>query len=335
MHFENFIGIDISKLTLDICLITSQGELLFAKIENDRLSIKKYLKTLFRQQTILPQDTLICAEHTGHFGNKLIDACVTSGLSLWVESAYNIIHSQGMTRGKDDKTDAQRIAIYAKRFSDSAKLYRPKNSNIKLLERLFSERELVVKDIAKYKSQLKQEEGFFDARYFKEKQKRIQRLMKCNQNALNEIQEKIDEIISNDIELANTIENITSIPGVGLQTALATIIATDNFNRFNNARKFCCHAGCAPFRYQSGSSIKSKHRVSQRANKNLKKIFHMAALSTLRTSGEFREYFDRKVAEGKNKMTVINALRAKLIHRIFALAKQNRKYEYSYLNSLV
>ena len=61
----------------------------------------------------------------------------------------------------------------------------------------------------------------------------------------------------------------------------------------------------------------------------------MAALSTLRTSGEFREYFDRKVAEGKNKMTVINALRAKLIHRIFALAKQNRKYEYSYLNSLV
>ena len=228
-----------------------------------------------------------------------------------------------------------RIATYAKRFSDRAKLFRPKNDNIKLLERLFSERHLIVKDIAKYKSQLSQEEDFFDACYFKEKKKRIERLIKFNQKVLNEIQVKVDETISSDIELANTIENITSIPGVGMQTALATIIATDNFTKFDNARKFCCHAGCAPFSYQSGSSLKSRNKVSQRANKNLKRLFHMAALSTLRTSGEFKDYFNRKVAEGKNKMTVINAIRSKLIHRIFVLAKQNRKYEYSYTNHLI
>lgn len=332
MQYENFIGIDISKQTLDICLLTKQGELLFDKIDNDRDAIREYFRSLF-QQPFTPLNTLICAEHTGHFGNRLADVCVAEKLHLWLESAYNIIHSQGMTRGKDDRTDAQRIATYAKRFSDRASLFVPKTRNIKMLERLFAERDLVVKDISKYKSQLRQEDGFFDASYFKEKKKRIEKIIKCNQKVLDEIEAKIDEQIGSDAELANTIDNITSIPGVGRQTAIATLIATENFTKFSNARKFCCHAGCAPFSYQSGTSLKSKARVSQKANKNLKKLLHMAALSTLRTSGEFRDYFDRKVAEGKNKMCVINAIRAKLIHRIFALAKQNRKYEYSYANS--
>ena len=60
----------------------------------------------------------------------------------------------------------------------------------------------------------------------------------------------------------------------------------------------------------------------------------MAALSTLRTKGELRQYFDRKVDEGKNKMSVINAIRGKLIHRIFAEVKENRPYEKIYQNSL-
>ena len=93
-------------------------------------------------------------------------------------------------------------------------------------------------------------------------------------------------------------KNMMSIIGIGRNTALATIIATGNFTRFDNPRKFACHAGCAPFRYESGTSINSKNKVSNRANKNLKRIFHMAALSTLRTKGEFRQYFDRKVEGG-------------------------------------
>jgi transposase len=48
-----------------------------------------------------------------------------------------------------------------------------------------------------------------------------------------------------------------------------------------------------------------------------------------------KEYYIRKTAEGKNAMTVINAIRSKLIHRIFALVKENRKYDKIYTHSLV
>ena len=71
------------------------------------------------------------------------------------------------------------------------------------------------------------------------------------------------------------------------------------------------------------------------ANKNIKTLLHMAALSTIKKRGDLQEYYIRKVAEGKNKMSVLNAIRNKLILRIFACVNQNRVYEQNYCYKLV
>jgi transposase len=117
-------------------------------------------------------------------------------------------------------------------------------------------------------------------------------------------------------------------------TAINTIVATRAFTKFNDPRKFACHAGVAPFNYSSGTSIRSKWKVSHRANKKLKKLFHMAALSAIQAPGELKDYYTRKTNEGKNKMTVINAIRAKIIHRIFAVIRNNQEYDKNYINCL-
>ena len=44
-------------------------------------------------------------------------------------------------------------------------------------------------------------------------------------------------------------------------------------------------------------------------------------------TGDLKTYFDRKVAEGKNKMTVLNAVRAKIVARMFAVIRNNRMYQ--------
>ncbi|MFK7002160.1 IS110 family transposase, partial [Flavobacterium oreochromis] len=51
------------------------------------------------------------------------------------------------------------------------------------------------------------------------------------------------------------------------------------------------------------------------------------ALSCISAKGELKEYFERKVAEGKNKMLVINNIRNKLVHRICACVRDNKLYE--------
>jgi transposase len=118
---------------------------------------------------------------------------------------------------------------------------------------------------------------------------------------------------------------LTSIPGIGRQNALNFILFTNNFKDFHSANHLACYAGVVPFPNQSGGTIK-KDRVSKLANHKLKKLLHMAAMSCIRAHGDLKEYYIRKVKEGKNKMLVINALRNKLAHRMFAVIKRQTPY---------
>ena len=77
----------------------------------------------------------------------------------------------------------------------------------------------------------------------------------------------------------------------------------------------------APFTYSSGTSLRSKAKVSAKASKTLKTLLHMAALAAVKVQGDMRTYYERKVGEGKNKMSVLNAVRNKIIHRVFAVVR--------------
>ncbi len=67
--------------------------------------------------------------------------------------------------------------------------------------------------------------------------------------------------------------------------------------------------------------------MSHLANKTVKTLLHMSALSAINHCEELKNYYQRKVAQEKNKMSVINAVRNKLVLRIFAVVKNNRKYD--------
>lgn len=94
-----------------------------------------------------------------------------------------------------------------------------------------------------------------------------------------------------------------------------------------------CYSGVVPFANQSGTSINGKHRVSSYADKSIKTTLHLAAMSAIRLKNDLREYYLRKVAEGKNKMSVLNAIRNKIIHRIFAVIRSQIPYQYDLLLS--
>jgi len=93
-------------------------------------------------------------------------------------------------------------------------------------------------------------------------------------------------------------------------------------------------SGVAPFKHQSGSSIRGRTRVSKLANMTMKTLFSLGATSAIQHSPEIKQYYQRKLAEGKKPMSVINAVRNKLITRIFACVNQERKYEKNYQYTL-
>ncbi|MCO4292076.1 IS110 family transposase, partial [Solitalea sp. MAHUQ-68] len=68
-------------------------------------------------------------------------------------------------------------------------------------------------------------------------------------------------------------------------------------------------------------------KLSVFADKSMKSVLHLAAMSAIRINNDLRVYYKRKVAEGKAKMSVLNAVRNKIIHRIYALIKNQTIYK--------
>ena len=127
---------------------------------------------------------------------------------------------------------------------------------------------------------------------------------------------------------------VLSVDGIGINTAIDMIVYTNEFKSINSPKKFACYSGVAPFETSSGKSIHKSKRISHFANKNSKRLLHMAAMSAIIMKGELRDYYLKKTENGKPKMVVLNAVRNKLIQRVFACVNNNRMYvkDYKYVS---
>ena len=327
-----FIGVDVSKLKLDFCNYRD-GQ--FSKEEivaNHSSAIKSHLESILEDAQ--KEELLICAEYTGQYIYPLTCVCNEMSIDLWIENPVQIKFRSGMQRGKNDKLDARKIAIYTHRFEDQAHLFSMPEKSIQALKQLVSERDMLVCDRAKYKGQLTDQRDFMEQKVYKKKHKRLSQLIQNLNKTIKQIEDEIQSIIDNNETLSKQHQLLCSIDGIGERTSLKMILETNAFKDFKDPRKFCCHAGVAPFSYTSGSSVRSKRKVSKRADKSIKALLHMAALSASKTNGDLGQYYNRKVAEGKNKMTVLNAIRAKLVLRMFAVIRNEKFYIQNYINHL-
>jgi transposase len=109
-------------------------------------------------------------------------------------------------------------------------------------------------------------------------------------------------------------------------TAINLMVYTNGFTVLKDTRKLACYCGVAPFEYSSGSSIRGKTKVHFMANKKLKCNLHMASLSAVKLDAGLKAYYERKVAEGKNKMSVLNAVKNKLLARVIAVVNKGEEY---------
>jgi transposase len=144
---------------------------------------------------------------------------------------------------------------------------------------------------------------------------------------IKKIEMDIERSIVEDDELRGKAELTRSVPGVGKVVSWMMILKTDGFTSMSDPRKMACYCGVMPFDHESGTSIRYRRRVSVFADKKMKSLLHLAAMSAIRLNNQLRIYYLRKVEEGKNKMSVLNAVRNKIIHRIFAIIKNQTIYK--------
>jgi transposase len=249
---------------------------------------------------------------------------------MWLESGVHIRKTLGLVRGKNDKVDSARIAMYAYINRHQMKLWKAPRKLIERIAALLSQRSRLIKAKKQLNTANQEQRQFMDKDIMSSLNKYTYKTVVVINKQIDAIEKEILGLIKEDEKLNRMYQIITSVHGIGFVTASYILVTTNEFININNPKKYACYSGVVPFEHSSGSSVRGKTRVSQMANKNIKTLLHLAALSTIQMQGDLQEYYNRKVAEGKNKMCVLNAIRNKLILRIFACVNQNREYEKIY-----
>jgi len=196
------------------------------------------------------------------------------------------------------------------------------------LKRLGREKEQVQSRIVQLKNQLHAENS--SVWPSKNTIKRMKQTLKLLQKQKQDIIKEIKGVINSEEKLKSKVEKITTIPGVGLVTAAAVIGETHGFNQIRNKRQLVSYAGYDIINQESGTSIKTKPRISKRGNKNIRKAMHMPALSSIRAGGNNKELFIRLVSKSGIKMKGVVAVQRKLLIMIYTLWKNDSEYDSEY-----
>jgi transposase len=324
--FKTFVGVDISKHTLDISFFHQQetDQVQYLKVSNHLSGIKSLIKTL-KQQNINLDETLFCCENTGIYTIPLITVLSETHLHYWVVAAIEIKRSQGITRGKNDKSDSKRIAFYAATHLHKYECCSLPETDIFKLKLLFTEREKVLKAIALFE-RTKENEEFIDNNIFKVVKTINNKQINYLRKTLKELDAKMKAIVESNVTLQTQFQLLKTIPGIGTQTALYLIIATKSFKSFKTWRQMACYAGVAPFEYSSGTSIRGRTKVNSLADKKMKSMLQMCVLTAIKNDREIKSYYENKKQQGKNSMLVMNNIRCKLLSRAFAVINRGTPF---------
>lgn len=316
------IGIDVSKLSLDVHIKTTK---LHKQFSNDSKGFKQIISWLKKQKVDLKQ-TLFCFEHTGWYclplsyflyENKHVFCCV---------NPIEIKRSMGLKRGKSDKADAYEIAQYAWLRREELLPSKPPAKNLIELQRMMSLREQLVKQQTASKNLLKGMASIvvdatndISMSIIKENINQLEKQIHCIEKAMNDLIKQDSTMIAN-YKLSRTVK------GVGMVLAVQMLLHTHNYTRFESSRQFASYCGLVPYPYQSGTSINGRNKIHPISDRKMKSLLSMSAISAIQHDKELKNYYQKRVEEGKPKMVVLNIIRNKIVSRVFATVNRGTPY---------
>jgi transposase len=330
MQTSHILGVDISKLSFDVCCHnTGQG----TSFPNNKKGFAAFDKWLAAQlpsgclngSTFLKPLTVL--EHTGHYSFGLERHLEQKALPFHKHSGLDIRRSMGILRGKTDAADARTIARFAYQRREELQPTTPKSASEVKLAQLCSTRAQLVTERAAHSVRLKEMKASMGKELCPEVQAMTAAVISCLDKQIIIADKAIAALIKEDEALRKNNELVRSVKGIGPVTAAALLLYTRNFSVFPDWRHFASWAGVAPFAYQSGTSISGKTKVSHLANKKMKALLQSAACIAIVHDPELKDYYKRKLAEGKPKMKVFNAVRCKLLARVFAVVKRHTHFQ--------
>ena len=334
MSEELYIGVDVSKKWLDLAYYDGvdvdwkQGHI---RVDNNQTGfnqIGKWLKKL----GMTVNRVLFCMEYTGLYCQELREWLEREGIVYGMVNPRKMHRfepdlgsdERALDRIKTDEMDSFRIAMYCEKHSRKIKSqpsHLPAPAYFKL-KRLLVERRQYVTCSALYKGQLHDCCAYdSDGSVMRKKE-----TLKSLKEHIRHTEEEMLHVIAEDGAIKRNFDLLRSITGIGIVVATETIILTENFTAITNPRRYACYVGIAPAKRESGDSVRGGNHVSRKGFTQAKADLSVVSLHCINRDPNIKAYWQRKKAEGKHSGVVLNAIKFKIVLRMFAVIKRKKPF---------
>jgi transposase len=310
------IGIDISKQVFDVSFL--EGNLWKHKVlSNKLLGFEKLI-------TFIEKEDIVVMEASGTYYLPLAEYLYSQGINVVVENPLSIKRyaQSRLKRAKTDKADSKVIAEYGKKNLDELSLWNPESKTCIRIRQMHTRIQMIQKQTSQTYNQLEafRSSGFLDEKLEIEMNNSIEQLRLGKQILESEIERLALE------EFEQTIECLTSIPGIGIKTAIMLIVITDNFKKFEHHKQLIAFVGFSPRIYESGSSVRGRSSICKMGKSQIRKLLYLCSWSAKRWNKKCKEMYERLIKNGKAERVAKIALANKLLKQAFAIGKNKEKY---------
>jgi transposase len=319
---QPIVGIDVSKLKLDVCLIINEKDKEKSKFnvfQNASEGFEKLL-TWVNLKCRCSEKPLFCMEATGSYMEKIAVFLYDNGFDVSIVNPLLIKQKKSkLHSNKTDKADAETIAKYCK--SENPRLWNPQPQEYRQLRD-------VCRVIDSLKIQLVQEHNKLEARMLNTAVKdAINAVISTIEEQIKKLEIERKKIVEEHEQIKFQVEKIANIKGIGLATACCILAEAPTPENFANAKQYAAFFGVTPQHCESGTSVKKNSHISKIGSRYARKTLFMASMAVKRHNENFQPFVQRLEKKGKKAKVIVCAVMRKLMHIIYGMLKNNAPFD--------
>src|ERR1700733_9789053 len=306
------LGLDVSKLTIDACLLFGDGTKQKVKVANNHGG---FMEIISRLHGVEINQIHACLEPTGRYSRPLSNFLHAVGIKVSLVNSYTVQnHGRSKNiRNKSDSIDGFLLADYCMMHNPPA-WTPPSNTRLELRD--------IQNRLANIDELIRQEENRLEAGLESDiVREDIEESLGRLYVRKKKLEAAAKELIQCDQLFAQNFKVLKSIIGIGEGSAIR-MLAMISFDKFGAGRKVGAFAGLAPVVHDSGTSLHSKPRISRAGSPQLRGALYFPALVAMQHNPQLREFAERLKSRNKPSKVIICAVMRKLLVLASALIRK-------------
>jgi transposase len=326
------VGVDVSKETLDACVLRPNGKSAAAQFRNEPSGFAKLLRWA---RSKAPGCLLhFCMEATGAYSMGLAsylveeqDTAATAATAATAEvhllvsvvNPFRVKHA-ALASGADNKTDASDARVIASYcLKETPAPWRLAAPEVRMLLALLRRHQALAE-------QLRQEENRLgEPGQFPVVLRSLRTSIRFLKKQMEELSKEIHDHIDRHPRLKRDRDLLVSVPGIGESLAATLLAELADVGQFASAKAVAAYAGLNPLENRSGKMTKRTH-ISKRGNGRLRRALYMPTLSALRCNPPVKDLYQRLTEAGMCKKAAVIAAMRKLLMIAYGVLKSQTAF---------